>query len=87
LSDFGALGIVHRGGISLRFGGGISRYYQEGVDLMRLGHYAEAFVKFNQILVERPEDKSVILRMKECQQHIEAELKEMKDIEKQATKQ
>ncbi|MBI4056031.1 MAG: PorV/PorQ family protein [Elusimicrobia bacterium] len=76
VSDFGALGLTHRGGISYRFGGAMGRYYREGLALMRQESYAEAFLKFNNILSLDPGNKRAILRMKECQTHIQKELKE-----------
>ncbi|MBI4052354.1 MAG: PorV/PorQ family protein [Elusimicrobia bacterium] len=86
VADFGALGLTHRGGVSFRFGGKLGSYYEEGLKLMRQGNYAEAFLKFNKILAFRPNDRKVILRMKECQQKIQTELLELKKMEGESIK-
>lgn len=76
-SDMGALGLVNRGGITYRFGSRPRRYYEEGLDLMREGNYSEAFLRFNKLLSIEPDNRAAVMRMKECRDRIQQELKDM----------
>lgn len=77
-TDLGELGLAHQGGITFKFGGETENYYQEGLELMQQGQYAEAFLKFNRILTARPNDRRIIRKMKECKEHIKDELEGLK---------
>ncbi len=75
-SDLGALGLVNRGGVTFRFGSRPRRYYEEGLDLMRQGNYSEAFLRFNKLLSLEPDNRAAIMRLKECRDRIQDELKQ-----------
>jgi hypothetical protein len=72
LESFGDLGMTYRAGILYRFGGPAEDTYKEGLSLMKQKHYAEAIIKFDEVLKVRPDHMGALQAMRICYDKLRA---------------
>lgn len=72
LSPHGDLGLVHRVGLSFKFGRtAVDRYYEQGLHELRLGNAAEAVILFDKALAVDPKNRRVVEKALEAAKALE----------------
>jgi hypothetical protein len=75
----GDLGATSHFSLTYRFGSVAENYYEAGMRYMRQEDYAKAIVEFSKVLGEDPQHQRAIMRIKEANEKLQAQMSQLKE--------